>query len=234
MRLFGRSLFTVAILALGALSGAAQEPQPAPGNLEGYSGQLGQLTFTVTGSVEGDVYGDGIYTTDSPLGTAAVHAGVVTPGATQAVRIELLGPQPSFKAATRNGIVSYEYGPWDNSFRFVDTTVAQKPLKLPGPPVADPGTLMSFAAEPDTLVSFNIVGADGGAVYGDGVYTGDSVIARAAVHAGIVAPGQSAAVTIRVLGPQESFAGSERNGVLTLPWGRFELAFKFVELRATQ
>ena len=229
MRLFGRSLFAVAILVLGVLSGLAQEP--APHDLTGHGAELGLLSFTVTGSVEGDVYGDGIYTTDSPLGTAAVHAGAVAPGETRPVLIELLGPQQSFKAATRNGVVSYEYGPWDNSFRFVDTTAAQKPLKLPGPPVADPGTLMSFGAQPDTLVSFNIVGAESGAVYGDGVYTGDSVIARAAVHAGLVAPGQSTVVTIRVLGPQASFAGSERNGVSTLPWGPFELAFKFVQVR---
>jgi hypothetical protein len=50
----------------------------------------------------------------------------------------------------------------------------------------------------------------------DGVYAAQSVIAKAAVHAGLLAPGQSGRVVVELVAPQGRFAGGQRNGVQTL------------------
>src|SRR5690606_14627827 len=81
------------ILSAGGGGGSATPggyPQ-APGNLTAYRGQVGQtLTFMVTGAASGSVWGSGVYTDDSSVAAAAVHAGVVRVGETQPVEITIL------------------------------------------------------------------------------------------------------------------------------------------------
>jgi hypothetical protein len=80
---------------------------PDPGNLTGFQDLLGQtLYFRVTGSTTGPVWGTDIYTTDSNLATAAVHAGVLSPGATGVVRVRMVGGLSAYAASTRNGVTS--------------------------------------------------------------------------------------------------------------------------------
>ena len=65
---------------------AADQHQPAatagdPGNLVELRGQVGRnFVFDVTGRTDGPVWGDKVYTDDSSLATAAVHAGVLRDG----------------------------------------------------------------------------------------------------------------------------------------------------------
>jgi len=75
---------------------------------------------------------------------------------------------------------------------------------------------------------FNIVGASSGSVWGSDVYTDDSVIAVAAVHAGLVEVGQSATVTIRILPGRDSYPGVTRNGITTSSWGSWDGSYEFV------
>ena len=64
----------------------AMTPEQDPGNLASYRDKVGQtFLFTVTGTTNGTVYGDGIYTDDSELASAAVHAGILSPGETKDV-----------------------------------------------------------------------------------------------------------------------------------------------------
>lgn len=100
-----------------------------PGTLAAYQGQVGKtLSFRVTGAVGaagagrvggGAVWGTDVYTLDSPLATAAVHAGVLKAGQTGVVRIKLLGPTPAFQGSTRNGITSSDWGPYNGAYQFV-------------------------------------------------------------------------------------------------------------------
>jgi hypothetical protein len=84
--------------------------QPDPGTLTGFQGFIGKkFAFTVTGRVGGVVYGTDVYTTDSLLATAAVHAGVLRPGQTGTVRVLIVASPPAFIASTRNGVTS---NPW--------------------------------------------------------------------------------------------------------------------------
>jgi hypothetical protein len=61
-------------------------------------------------------------------------------------------------------------------------------------------------------------------IYGSGIYTDDSPICRAAVHAGAVTP-DGGTVVVRQRGPQVAFESSTRNGVTTLSWVQSQTSF---------
>lgn len=66
-------------------------------------------TFTCTCPALADpapVYGTDVYTPDSGLCTAAVHAGALQQGATGSVIFRIVASPPVFKGTTRNGIKS--------------------------------------------------------------------------------------------------------------------------------
>lgn len=89
-----------------------------PGDLSDYAQQIGKtFLFRVTGDVSGSVYGSGPYTTDSPLATAAVHAGVLRKGQTGVVRVVILAGQKSYRATTRNGVATSDWLEYHASYR---------------------------------------------------------------------------------------------------------------------
>ncbi len=109
-----------------AVTGTPTEPLSDPFDLTGYRGQKGKiLYFEVTGADSGSVYGSGIYTGDSHLATAAVHAGVLKVGETGVLKVTLLGPQKKFRASTQNGITSNSWEAWDTSYR-VEAVAARR------------------------------------------------------------------------------------------------------------
>lgn len=122
----------------GAVDPEAMNAQADPGNLTNYVGQAGKIhVFRVTGLVQGGaavarpglaglvvagpgfVWGTDMYTLDSPLGLAAVHAGVLKAGQTGVVRVKILGPQAAFQGSTRHGITSQAYGFYNGAYQFV-------------------------------------------------------------------------------------------------------------------
>jgi hypothetical protein len=109
---------------------------------------------------------------------------------------------------------------------------------------ADPGTVMVLANEVGKTFSFKVTGvADGaampapvvarpggvivwggparGMVWGTDIYSCDSTLAMAAVHAGVLKSGQTGVVKVKILGPQAGFRGSVRHGVTTMEFGPF-------------
>jgi len=96
---------------------------PDPGNLVNYRNQTGKtLYFRVSapapGLLNGIVWGSDIYTFDSTLALAAVHAGVLKPGQTKVIGVTILGPQDSFGSSTRNGVMSNNWGAYPAAFKF--------------------------------------------------------------------------------------------------------------------
>ena len=67
--------------------------------------------FEVTGSANGTVYGTDVYTSDSVLAKAAVHAGAVKVGKKTVVKVTMVPPLASFTGTTRNGVESWDWGP---------------------------------------------------------------------------------------------------------------------------
>jgi hypothetical protein len=138
-----QSLKLADVRGLRSLSAAEPEPAnalPDPGNMTGYAGQVGQVyAFRITGPAQGgqgvgamraggggmvilgggNVWGTDLYTIDSSLATAAVHAGVLKPGQSGVVRVKIQGPQQFFQGSTRHGVTSQGFGFFNSSFEFV-------------------------------------------------------------------------------------------------------------------
>ena len=72
----------------------------------------------------GTIYGTGVYTDDSKVCTAAVHAGLITVASGGTVTIKILPGRPSYAASTRHGVTSQAYGSWSASYSFVITPKA--------------------------------------------------------------------------------------------------------------
>lgn len=71
--------------------------------------------------------------------------------------------------------------------------------------------------------------AAGGSVWGTDVYTDDSRICRAAIHAGRITEAAGGAVYFEARPGQESYTGSERNGVNSADWSSWPRSFEFVD-----
>jgi hypothetical protein len=71
------------------------------------------------GGTASDVWGTDTYTDDSSIGSAAVHAGLITFADGGTVTIRILPGQSQYTGTTRNGVTSIDWGDWDGSFEFV-------------------------------------------------------------------------------------------------------------------
>jgi vacuolar-type H+-ATPase subunit E/Vma4 len=91
-----------------------------PGNLTEFTpGDAGRtLLVEVLGQLDGSVWGTDIYTADSRLATAAVHAGALRDGERGLVRVTLLdGTGLTYTGTARNDVVSFEYANYPVAFR---------------------------------------------------------------------------------------------------------------------
>lgn len=187
-----------------------------------YNNRTGSVfRLSVIGATSGNVWGSDIYTSDSNVAKAAVHAGIVAVGESKVVYVKMLGKQTSYASTTRNGITTTAYGEYANSFSFVNEDEINKPYE----------NVIALPAEYTigNLYTFNIKGANTGSVWGSDIYTADSNIAKSAVHKGIVSIGQTKSVTIRVLDGQSSYEGTTRNGITTTAYTAYSKSYEFVE-----
>ena len=154
-----------------------------------------------------------------------MHVGLIDFDDGGDVTIEILEGRSEYIGSTRNEVESITYGAVDGSFSFpdaeeidVDTSIAwERPASFYGDEVG---------------AEFTVVCREGGeldSVWGTDVYTDDSSICTAAVHAGLIDVGESGEVTFEVLGGQESYDGSTSHGVTSLDYGEWETSFAFVE-----
>ena len=90
-------------------------------NAKDYQGKTGQkFTFEVKGGgMAGSVWGTDVYTLDSSLGTAAVHAGIITFEKGGKFTIEIKAGADSYIGSDRNGVSSGSWGSYDGSYVFV-------------------------------------------------------------------------------------------------------------------
>ena len=105
----------------------APAPAPNPGTAEGLRGLNGQsFDFLVTGQASGagSIWGTDLYSDDSPIAVAAVHAGALANGETGVVRLTVAPGASSYTASTRNGVTSQSWGSWWGSY-----TLARAPTQ---------------------------------------------------------------------------------------------------------
>jgi hypothetical protein len=108
------------------LSGASDMQQFSEGDI----GKVYRMT--ITGAIGGAIWGTDIYTSDSYIPTAAVHAGVITAGQTKEVYIKVVQGLNEYIGSTRNGVSTSGYGGWGLSYQFVSAPTSYKATISPG------------------------------------------------------------------------------------------------------
>jgi hypothetical protein len=92
-----------------------------------------------------------------------------------------------------------------------------------------PTNLTAYRGQNDQTYRFLVTGNESaGTVWGTDIYTDDSNLATAAVHAGALAHEQTGVVIVRILPGQDNYVGSVRNGVTSAAWVSFSGSFEFV------
>jgi hypothetical protein len=89
-----------------------------------------------------------------------------------------------------------------------------------------PSRIQDLCDKPGTTYYFRVTGSVDGMLWGTDVYTGDSSLPAAAVHAGAVKAGETAVVRVTVMPPLAQYTGSVRHGVTSHDYGRFGTAYR--------
>jgi hypothetical protein len=209
------------------------------GSLSSYRDLLGQsLVLPVVGTTTGNVWGSDVYTDDSSVAAAAVHAGVLAAGEFGFVKVTLMPGQPRYEASARNGVNSQPYEIFDGSFR-IDSAPPPWTIALPGGEDASRLVPMgTLRGRTDVSFVMQVKGTVGGTVWGTGIYTDDSSIAAAAVHAGLLKADEIGFVRVTIVpgrmscvAPTPCYAPSDANGVKSQPYGPWEGSFRLERVR---
>jgi hypothetical protein len=91
--------------------------QPDPGNLSEYGNRIGEtFYFDIVGVTGYSVWGSEVYTYDSHLATAAVHAGVLKAGQRGVVKVTMVKSPEAHRGSTQNGVTTSNWGPYSASY----------------------------------------------------------------------------------------------------------------------
>ncbi|MDB5386406.1 MAG: hypothetical protein JWM11_2052, partial [Planctomycetaceae bacterium] len=210
-----------------------------PVNAVGWRERFGeQFDLEIVGNITGPIWGTDVYTDDSAIATAAVHAGLVQVGEKATVTVTIVRPG-KYVGSTRHGVTSSDWSnAWLSSY-VLQRKLAVKPIERadssgPGaswqlPPnqlqfnfwVANPTNSIPFQEQLGAQFDVEVTGHAGGAIWGTDVYTSDSNVGMAAVHAGLLQVGEKATVTVTIVKSPEKYAGSIRHGITSSDYGPF-------------
>jgi hypothetical protein len=193
-------------------------PRTCPERLTGIDSLVCDCPSEATAS--GSVWGNDLYTDDSAICRAALHAGAIGTGG-GLVWVHAAPGQASYPAVTRNSVASGQWGQWRRSIAFDPVEDAGKQVSVAACP-ANAGGLPQGPLRCDCPAA----ATEGGSVWGSGPYTADSAICRAAVHAGAIGP-RGGEVNVNIGPGAGVFPGSSRNGVVTGTWGGYPAGFTF-------
>jgi len=187
--------------------------------------QIGQiLYFRVIGATHGRIWGSDIYTRDTDIHVAAVHAGLVQPGEAAIVAARILPGQESYLSTTRYGVTSMAHGTYGGSYEFVD--IPENTLLI-----KDPGHLDDYRGFTGRTLAFQVIGSEEGGLWGTDVYTLDSNLAKAAVHAGLLHDGETGIILVEFLPGQASYEGTDRFGVSSRGFGSYDYSYRLRSIR---
>jgi hypothetical protein len=90
----------------------------APANMLDLCDAVGATCyFRVTGEAAGPLWGTDVYTGDSAIAVAAVHAGIIKVGETKVVKIVVERPLRQYRGSTRHGATSHDFGQYGTAYR---------------------------------------------------------------------------------------------------------------------
>jgi len=195
-------------------------------SLNGKDGETLTLVCSPGGTAH-SIWGSDIYTADSSICTAGVHSGLITIQQGGTVTIEVRPGRSLYGCSERNGVTSSSYGTYGQSFVFktpnVEALVKEADDQTP--------VLWSTSAG---MVPFEVgktykfkcpAGGRETSVWGTDVYTSDSSICNAAVHAGKITSGGGGSVTIELRPGESSYKGTVRNGIKSNDYPKYGQSF---------
>jgi hypothetical protein len=108
-----------------ALTAKGAEPEvesnniaTAPSSMTNHHADIGKtFIFRVTANTNGSLWGTDVYTTDSTIATAVVHAGLLQPGQTGVIKVTMMASPNVFVGSTRNGVTSSPYQQYPAAYR---------------------------------------------------------------------------------------------------------------------
>lgn len=210
-------------------SASEGKPTSWEANATSLNGKDGE-TFTLACSPGGtahSVWGSDIYTADSSICTAAVHSGLITYQQGGTVTIELRPGRNIYGCSERNGVTTSDYGSYQHSFVFKTPNTEEVVREADDQtPVLwyTPALMVSF----ETGKTYKFKCPSGGkesTVWGTDIYTLDSSICSAAVHAGKLTSESGGSVTIELRPGESSYKGTTRNGIKTNDYGAYGRSF---------
>ncbi|RIK87953.1 MAG: hypothetical protein DCC67_01180 [Planctomycetota bacterium] len=134
---------------------------------------------------------------------------------------------------------------FESSQRATDEGATEPPDAVTDPPTTDespsapvvsvaPTTAAGYRGRNGETIAFELIGSDQGSVWGDGLYADDSDLATAAVHAGVLKPGEKGVVRVTILPGADSYAGATRHGVTSRPYKSWLGSFRFPDAPAAE
>ena len=208
----------------------AQPARDVPGN----QGTSWYMTCPATCAEERPIWGTDIYTDDSSVCRAAIHAQAISASRGGLILVTWAPPQATYVGTTRNGVTSQDYGAWGRSFFVQAVDAGGKPASPAALPVPVGNARLSCRQAGGVLtgevgkawrVSCPADCGTTGSVWGTDVYTSDSPVCAAAIHAGVLTAAGGDA-TLTVAGPQTSFRGSARNGITSQDYGAYASSYR--------
>lgn len=197
----------------------ATGPEPCPATLRYYPGPDRLTCACEPAAMQGgEVWGSFIYTADSKICRAALHAGAVDADGGQVTLIPEPG-RPGYRGSTRNEVTTGAFESYEASFRFEGVQAEMGPSMCPD-------RFTGYAGETDALDC--VCPGDAtvtGDIWGTDIYTSDSKVCRAAVHAGVI-DRLGGSIKVVPMPGQETYAGSTRNGVRTGDFGVWRHSFR--------
>jgi hypothetical protein len=190
----------------------------------GENGQRFRFTCGARGSLY-KVWGTDVYTDDSSVCTAAVHAGLIAQNTGGSVVIEIRAGRESYFGSVRNGVRTGSYESFSGSFVFT----GERAVSGAQTTTNWGTTASSHRGQNGQRFTYNCPGnGSPHNVWGTGIYTDDSSVCSAAVHHGLIGfNGGSVAIEIR--SGQSSYRGSDHHGVMSQNFGAFSGSFMFLQ-----
>jgi len=181
----------------------------------------------------GRLWGSGPYTDDSSICTAAAHAGVITRAAGGRVTVQIRPGARRYLGSRSHGVTSRGYGPWKGSFEVVGARQQSGPARGAGGRGGGPrritcrDTATRYRGQVGRRHTLRCPPASRlGPVWGTVVYTDDSSICTAAVHAGVITQA-GGGVTIEIAAGFARYPASRQHGVHSRVWARWSGSFAF-------
>jgi len=177
------------------------------------------------GCTTGSVWGTGVYSDDSHVCVAAVHAGAISAGAGGTITVTIAAGQSSYEPSTANGVTTSSWGQWGRSFT-VAGAGAPAAVRTVSPSCNDSAQTAHFSGAVGTEVIAECpAGCTTGSVWGTGTYSDDSHVCVAAVHAGAIQADSGGHVRVAIAAGLSSYEPSTANGVTTSSWGQWGRSF---------